>query len=62
MVTLFSFLDGSPCKSKILTFDEIKEFTFFPTDYDMRIAYYRYKGYSQDDIEWSETVNKLMHG
>jgi len=62
VVQLYSWLDGNPTDQKIVLLEEIKEWTFYKTDFDMRKAYHkevkRKDGITDEDFEWSEEIRR----
>ena len=54
VVQLFGWLTGNPTVRKVISFDQMKEWDFYPTDRDMRYAWNKHEGGSDEDFEWSE--------
>lgn len=57
-VQLLSWLDGNPTEQKIIAFEEMKDWSFYPSSYDMRYAAYREAAsrgeMTEEDFEWGE--------
>jgi hypothetical protein len=60
MVLFFSWLDGSPTNQEITSFETMKDWHFYQTDKEMRLAWHREQGSSQEDIEYSEQFSAMM--
>lgn len=56
----YSFLDGTPNKARIFTMAELVDADFYNSDKDMREAYARENGWSEDDIAWTERVAEAL--
>jgi len=59
-VTFFSALTGLPYKDKLVSLDEMKGWDFYPNCTAMRMAMYRQKEYSEEDIEWAERCQEFL--
>lgn len=62
VVQLFEWLMGEPTVQKVVPFDQMKEWDFYPTDRAMRYAWNKHKGRSEEDFEWGETVTEVLRG
>ena len=54
VVQLFEWGMGTPTVQKVIPFDQMKEWDFYPTDRAMRYAWNKHEGGTEEDFEWGE--------
>ncbi len=60
LVQLFEWAMGTPTVQKVVTFEQMKSFDFYPTDLAMRWAYHTEMGGSNEDWESEMRMVELM--
>jgi|GEM_PF-1981843 len=59
-IRLFSWLDGYPTDKKIIHIDDMEDWTFYSSDYDMRYAYSKKIGKPEYEFYKDEEMKKTM--
>jgi len=61
VVQLFEWVMGEPSVQKVVSFEQMSRWDFYPTAQDMRWAYHKENGGSADDWEHSERIVEMMN-
>ena len=60
VVQLFEWALGRPSVQQVVSFDQMQDWDFYPTDFAMRRAWSKSQGESEEDFEWSEKVVEAL--
>jgi hypothetical protein len=58
LVQLYEWMIGDPSVQKIVAFEQMKDWNFYPSAEEMRLAWYKQEGDSEEDIERCERFAK----
>lgn len=62
VVQLFEWIMGEPSVQKVVPFEQMSSWDFYPTARDMRWASHKESGDSVEDWEWSERLSEIING